>query len=214
LTGFWIGRFEVTNAQFEQFRKRPRPPESLADNQPVTRVSWEDAVAFCRWLSKKEDKKYRLPTEAEWEYAARGGLVQKQYPWGNDPIRDDLAVLARSVTFPVGSCAPNGYGLYDMVGNVEEWVSDWYDENYYARSPLQDPQGPSKPLADNQRLRRGGFFAIFEGGCADRHPWFSSLRPDLSRIHEEDQGDGSGFRVVLETASPNASSRLGAGGKR
>jgi len=167
LTVFWIG-------QFEQFRKRPRPPESLADSQPVTRVSWEDAVAFCRWLSKKEDKKYRLPTEAEWEYAARGGLVQKEYPWGNDSP-DDRAVLGMNETMPVGSYAPNSYGLYDMAGNVAEYVSDWYDENYYAHSPVQDPQGTAKPLAGNLRLLRGGSFSIFEAACSFRQPWAPSL---------------------------------------
>jgi len=208
LSRFWIGQFEVTNAQFEQFRKRPRPPESLADDQPVTRVSWNDAVAFCHWLSKKEDKKYRLPTEAEWEYAARGGLIQKPYPWGDDSP-DGRAALAMSAMMPVGSYAPNGYGLYDMAGNVAEYVSDWYDENYYAHSPLQDPQGPAKPLAGNLRLRRGGFFSIFEGACSFRQPWVPSLLPDISRVHEADERDGSGFRVVLEAASQGAPSQQG-----
>ena len=145
-----------------------------ADNEPVLNVTWNDAVAMSRWLSQVEGKTYRLPTEAEWEYACRAGgtaryghvntpqaLAQaantfdvdaaKNWPqWQNfaTPQSDGFAF-----TSPVGSFPPNAFGLYDMVGNAWEWVSDAYDETYYAASPLTDPQGP---VADPMRVRRGG----------------------------------------------------------
>jgi formylglycine-generating enzyme len=91
-------------------------------------------MAFCRWLSRKEGRSYRLPTEAEWEYAARGGLEQRDYPWGNESPLGRAAVV-RDSTMPGGSFPPNGYGLFDMAGNVAEWVSDWYEPDYYSHSP-------------------------------------------------------------------------------
>jgi formylglycine-generating enzyme len=144
------------------------------DDSPVVNVTWNDTVAVADWLSKAEGKRYRLPTEAEWEYACRAGTRSRYYS-GNDPqsllgtanvLDADAAALwpqwqpmalpahdGYTFTAPVAAGTPNAMGLYDMVGNVWEWVSDWYDENYYANSPVDDPQGP--PSA-NVRLRRGG----------------------------------------------------------
>lgn len=143
-------------------------------DHPVVNVSWNDAVAMARWLSQTEGVRYRLPTEAEWEYACRAG-TRSRYPNGDDPQGlariantfdadatpfwtrwQDMALKAHdgfAFTAPVGRFEPNAFGLHDMLGNVWEWVSDWYGEDYYAHAPQQDPQGP----ADGQvRVRRGG----------------------------------------------------------
>ena len=110
LSPFWIGQFAVTNSQYDRFHLRPRFPESLGNRQPAVCVSWDDAVSYCQWLSKRDHHHYRLPTEAEWEYAARGGLEKKDYPWGDeDP--EGRATFNSLATTPVGSYAPNGYGL-------------------------------------------------------------------------------------------------------
>ncbi|HNK54231.1 MAG TPA: formylglycine-generating enzyme family protein [Ottowia sp.] len=150
------------------------PGFAQTDAHPVVNVTWNDAVAMARWLSEREGVTYRLPTEAEWEYAARAGS-RTRYPAGDDP-----QVLLRTAntfdretalrwprwraqagagsdghvfTAPVGSHAPNAFGLYDMIGNVWEWCADWYGENYYARSPTDDPAGPA---SGKVRVRRGG----------------------------------------------------------
>jgi len=123
-------------------------------HHPVIEVSWYGARAYCQWVER------RLPTEAEWEKAARGGLVGKQYPWGDtDPVCTPSNQNGAQFdscggeTVEVGTFAPNGYGLYDMAGNVWEWVNDWYDENYYSNSPSSNPEGPS---SGNSRVLRGG----------------------------------------------------------
>jgi formylglycine-generating enzyme required for sulfatase activity len=149
------------------------------DDCPVVNVTWNDAVEFCRWLGRKEGKVYRLPTEAEWEYACRAG-TSTRYHNGDDP--DALGEVARVAdgsgrttfphvhqmvipsggparfTAPVGSYAPNAWGLHDMHGNVWEWCSDWYGEDYYAGSPAEDPRGPDSA---NVRVRRGGAWNSF-----------------------------------------------------
>lgn len=150
---------------------------------PVVNVSWNDATAFCEWLSKKEGKKYRLPTEAEWEYACRAGSTTRFYN-GDDPrglaqignVLDigtcelmgiDTSALNRpsviglvlnardgyALTAPVGRFRPNAFGIYDMTGNAAEWCSDWFGEDYYSHSPLEDPQGP---LTGPLHVIRGG----------------------------------------------------------
>ena len=144
------------------------------DSHPVLNVTWNDAVAMSRWLSQQEGKTYRLPTEAEWEYACRAGTSTRYYS-SDDP--ESLLKIANTFdadaaqnwpawqpfalkghdgyafTAPVGSFRPNAFGLYDMLGNAWEWTADWYDENYYAKSPLADPQGPAD---GNVHVRRGG----------------------------------------------------------
>ena len=144
------------------------------DDHPVVNVTWNDAMAMSKWLSEKEGEKYRLPTEAEWEYAARAG-ARTRYHSGDDPQSllkaantfaadtvmkwpqwKDFALAGRDgfeFTAPVGSFAPNALGLYDMHGNAWEWVADWYGEDYYAKSPVNDPSGPA---SGKVRVRRGG----------------------------------------------------------
>lgn len=186
VSSFWMGQYPVTNAQFDLFKKRPRHPDSLDDNQPVIFVSWAEATAYCEWLSKRDKRRYRLPTEAEWEYAARGGLERMDYPWGNESVRG-RACFNQVTTCPVGQFAPNGFGLYDMVGNGGQWVSDWYDEHYYEKSPEVDPQGPLEPLPDQRwHIIRGGEYPYFEFKCAEREPWVDEVEPV------------SGFRVVMD----------------
>jgi len=190
LDAYWIDQYEVTNAQFAEFlndqgnqeeggetwlgagdgdvliekQGSTWQPASGYEDHPVIEVSWFGARAYCEWAGK------RLPTEAEWEKAARGELEGKSYPWGDEfdcskgnfddeTIKDDYVVLGGAGcdgynrTAPAGSFDPNGYGLYDMSGNVWEWVEDWYDEDYYGSSPTENPQGP---FSGEYRVLRGG----------------------------------------------------------
>ena len=118
-------------------------------------MTWDDANTYCRWLSKAAGRVVRLPSEAEWEYAARGGLRGRQYPNGDSMSPAD-ANYATSTAVPVARYAPNGYGLYDMAGNVFEWVGDWYDKDYYRSSPSRNPRGPAALQAPQRRADRGG----------------------------------------------------------
>ena len=158
---FYMDKYEVTNAQYRKFidatgYRAPRywsGSRYNAPDQPVVGVSWHDAAAYAKWSGK------RLPTEAEWEKAARGGLPGKKYPWGDSIGHDDANYSGTggkdhwSGTSPVGSFSANGYGLYDMAGNVWEWCSDWYDSSYYANSPSRNPVGPG---SGQSRVLRGG----------------------------------------------------------
>ena len=121
-------------------------------------MTWNDATAYAKWAGK------RLPTEGEREYAARGGLVGKRYPWGDEITHDDANYAGtggkdkwegwpNGGTAPVGSFVANGYGLYDMAGNVWEWCQDWYGSDYYSKSPAKNPPGPG---TGSYRVLRGG----------------------------------------------------------
>ncbi len=123
--------------------------------QPVVAVSWFEAVAYCEWLSERTGKPYRLPTEAEWERAARGGVEGKLFPWGDDPpqTRPDYAEHWRNGPEPVRQSPPNAFGLFEMCENVHEWCSDWFQADYYAVSPERNPQGPD---TGDRKSSRGG----------------------------------------------------------
>lgn len=146
------------------------PGFAQGDAHPVVNVTWNDAMALARWLSAIEGRHYRLPSEAEWEYACRAGSEAPARPAAlagtanvfdadaapNWPRWSAFALAAHdgyAFTAPVGSFAPNAFGLFDMLGNVWEWTADWHDEHYYAHSPRDDPRGPADGTV---RVRRGG----------------------------------------------------------
>jgi formylglycine-generating enzyme required for sulfatase activity len=150
------------------------PPRERLDH-PVTLVRWADAVAYCAWLAEVSNRAFRLPTEAEWEKAARGGLRSQRYPWGDRFEQSRANFLAdpaernRHGTSPCRRFAPNGYGVYDMVGNVWEWVHDWYASDAYAASARQNPRGPAEGTL---RVVRGGAWLVTDVRmlrCSHRH---------------------------------------------
>jgi len=160
---FAIGRTAITNRLYRIFIQQTggQVPPGFGDarfnhpDQPVTSVSWFDASAYCAWLAERTGKPYRLPTEAEWERAARGGLEAKLYTWGDEPPQSQPRYTELWRTGPecVGSRTSNGFGLSDISENVHEWCVDWYDPDYYAVSPQHNPQGPATGL---RRASRGG----------------------------------------------------------
>jgi len=165
LDAFYMDVNEVTVGQFKKFLDQSGysyvrwnsflAAYSPSDEHPMVFVNYYDARAYATWAGK------RLPTEAEWEYAARGGLVGKRYPGGDEISHDDANYLGTGgkdkwgVHAPVGSFNANRYGLYDMAGNVYEWCMDWYSEDYYSKSPAENPSGPS---TGQYRVVRGGYW--------------------------------------------------------
>jgi formylglycine-generating enzyme required for sulfatase activity len=138
-------------------------PRQECSGHPANGVTWPGAEAYCRWLSEKAGRCFRLPTEAEWEKAARGGLEGQRYPWGNERAEGmaqfrQIWASPKLTLSPVGAYPPNPYGLYDMVGNVWEWCADWYDRNYYHSSPYKNPRGFDN--GETKVLRGGSWGAL------------------------------------------------------
>jgi len=177
---FRLCRYQVTNADVGQAIGLP--------TRPATNISWFDATEFCSRLSQAWGFPVRLPTEAEWEFAARGGLDQKLYPWGDEPpaSRPHYADRWHEGPEPIAQSEPNGYGLFDMCENVHEWCSDWYDPRYYEHSPSDNPRGPASGV---RRASRGGAWRhhIKIARCAAR----SSIPPEFRYADY-------GFRVAAD----------------
>jgi formylglycine-generating enzyme required for sulfatase activity len=232
---YWLGKTAVTRGQFRAFvadtgyqteaetdgkggygwsgatfEHRPEftwnnPGFAQTDEHPVVMVSWNDAQRFCKWLRRGSAQPVRLPTEAEWERACRGGERRGRFFFGDDEeelarfgnvadasfraaTKKDWGIRADdgyAFTAPVGQFRPNPYGLYDMHGNVWEWCQDWYDKEYYTKDPGSDPKGPD-----------GGTLRVLRGGS-----WGSSARlcraAYRNRLEPDRRYDGIGFRVAL-----------------
>jgi len=192
---FAIGRYAVTNRLYRYFLEdtsRQAPPGWNDErfnhpDQPVTSVSWFEATACCAWLAARTGKPCRLPTEAEWERAARGSLAGKRYTWGDEPPQAQPRYAELWLEGPerVGQRPPNGYGLYDISENVHEWCADWYDEHYYHDSPERNPQGAA---SGTRRASRGGSW---------RHQIKITRVAARSSIPPEFQYSDYGFRCAM-----------------
>jgi len=197
---FLLAATQVTNEEYGRFLRATSstPPPFWNDpnfndpRQPVVGVSWHEVLRYCEWLSWQTRRRFRLPTEAEWECATRGGLEQKQFPWGDEPPQSLPNYSARWQTGPepVAQYAPNAFGLYDIADNIHEWCNDWYDPNYYAISPESNPQGPEQsPLKPPRKSSRGGSWRhhIKVARCSAR----SSIPPEFRYADY-------GFRVACD----------------
>ena len=194
--GFRLAECQVTNAEYEEFVAGTGAEKALLGEdpkfndpqQPVVGVSWFEAVGYCEWLGGVHGGSYRLPSEAEWERAARGGVEGRVFPWGDAPPESLSGYGERWKNAPevVGRSARNGYGLYDICQNVHEWCSDWFQADYYATSPERNPRGPE---SGERRASRGGSWRhhVKVTRCAAR----SSIPPQFKYADY-------GFRVACE----------------
>jgi sulfatase modifying factor 1 len=204
----WVDEFllaarQVTNADYGRFLRdtvsQPplfwNDPELNHPEQPVVGVSWDEAIRYCEWISGSTRGNFRLPTEAEWERAARGGREGSLFPWGDAPPQsrtgydDRCAGWWKTGPEPVGHAEPNAFALYNMCDNVHEWCSDWYAPAYYQMSPERNPRGPE---TGERRASRGGSWRhhIKISRCAAR----SSIPPEFKYADY-------GFRVACDVSS-------------
>ena len=194
---FEMAVYQVRNRDFALFLAatgHPAPADWNASDfnhpdQPVVAVSWFEAVKYCDWLTERAGRSYRLPTEAEWERASRGGREGSLYPWGDEPPQDRPEYLRRwggevRGPLPVGQGGSNAFGIYDLCENVHEWCADWFQADYYSVSPERNPPGPP---AGERRASRGGAWRhhVKVSRCAAR----SSIPPHF-------QYADYGFRVA------------------
>lgn len=204
LGAFFMSSTEITFAQYDRFcvaagKDKPHDDGWGRGNRPVINVDWDEAVAFCAWLSKESGLEFRLPTEAEWEFAAREGGKKVRFGNGRgmgDPAEINFNGSAefkkqysrtgedRQKTLPVGSFTPNSLGLHDMSGNVWEWCSDWFEKDYYRTGPAMNPQGGAPA---RYRVVRGGSWSGKPVSCTNR----GMLTPESA-----DLGNQVGFRIV------------------
>lgn len=196
VSSFQIARTETTVKQWlifcnETGRRMPEAPWfGLNEDHPIVNVSWDDAISYCYWLSTKQGRLFDLPTEAEWEFSARGGLNGKGYDYSGSQVPDSVGWIASrsNGTMPVAQKLPNELGIYDMTGNVWEWCSDWYNAWYYTNSPTENPRCT---LRGKFYTLRGGAFDI--GAPNSRNAYRNPLSPS-SRNHNK------GFRVVSRSS--------------
>jgi formylglycine-generating enzyme required for sulfatase activity len=203
---FYIGVYEVTNAEWKRVMGTTTTRSNWKeDDRPVETVVWEEAATFCQRLSSLRDERqagrvYRLPTEAEWEYACRAGTTTR-WSFGDDASLSEHGWFADNSgrqTHTVGLKKPNAWGLYDIHGNVSEFVSDFYDAYYYAKSPDADPQGPNME-SRRAKVVRGGNYNVAAGSCCS-----------AARNANDSYSDTVGFRLVLsspESSAPEAAAK-------
>lgn len=222
LDDFYIGKYEVTQGEYLQITGTNPSRFNKGDRYPVDRVNWFDTQAFIERLNSKSSQSYRLPTEAEWEYAARGGGKKVRFGTGRNTIGSNEANynalpdyktsysrngIYRESPVAVGSFSPNSLGIYDMSGNLWEWCQDWYDEEYYKSSPRNNPTGPSS--ANLSMLKNASWaysrsreqvdnwgFRVLRGGSWAYYPW-SVRAANRNYMMLNYRGYNRGFRLVL-----------------
>jgi sulfatase modifying factor 1 len=201
LDTFYIDRFPIINAQYGLFIQETGHEKPLywnddrcnGPNQPVVGITWADAMAYCAWRSKKEHADFSLPTEAQWEKAARGE-DKRTYPWGNQLPDKKRATTEITEKMPnVGRCelGRSPYGVSDLVGNVWNWCSDWYDREYYRKSPELNPSGPAEAV---RKVVRGGNWVFL--GCCSGTPAYALRTSRRNSFHPNIQKKSIGFRCV------------------
>ena len=184
---FYMGKFDVTQKQYQAVIDS-NPSNFKGKDNPVEQVSWNEAQTFCEKLTKQTNQTVRLPTEAEWEYCCRGGTFTE---YSSGDCESDLGRVAwyygngNNTTHAVGQKEPNAFGLYDMHGNVWQWCQDWYDENYYSKSIVENPSGPTQGTF---RLLRGGSWYLGPVRCSSAH---RGMDDPVNHIYYV------GFRIVL-----------------
>ena len=189
LNNFWIGKYEVTVKQYQDFctaTSRSLPGQWGGDNYPVVSVNWNDATAYCQWLSQKTGQLFRLPTEAEWEYAAKGGTPSQSLVYAGSNVAWYDNNNQPNGAKPVGTKSPNRLQLYDMSGNVWEWCNDWYSSSYYNTSPADNPKGPT---TGTNRVYRGGSWYNSDHSCRISYRGLDEPTGQFSNY---------GFRVVRD----------------
>ena len=194
LDDFYLGDHEVTQKEWQDVMEgNPSYFKSCGDNCPVETVSWKHVQKFISELNRQTGRKYRLPTEAEWEYAARsGGKKERWAGTSNQSMLGEYAWYSKNTggfflsrkTHPVGGKKPNGLGLYDMTGNVWEWVSDWYEKDYYQKNIQNNPKGPDK-----------GTLRVLRGGSLVDGTWLLQTTFRL-RGTPDGRDDDTGFRIA------------------